>query len=89
MSLGGAHTLNHGGLYRPVRHAASITMPALLQLAEHDGVVPLPAIEKTAARAPKAELLRYPTDHFGCFWPEHLDQVAADQLRFLERHLGS
>jgi pimeloyl-ACP methyl ester carboxylesterase len=77
------------GFYRPVRHAASITMPALLQLAEHDAVVPLPAIEKTAARAPKAELLRYPTDHFGCFWPEHLDQVAADQLRFLERHLGS
>ena len=75
------------GWYRPVRLARDIQMPALLQLAENDGVVPLAAIEKTAARAPKSELLRYPIDHFGCFWPEHLDRVAADQIEFLRRHL--
>jgi pimeloyl-ACP methyl ester carboxylesterase len=75
------------GWYRPVRQAPDIEMPALLQLAEHDKVVPLPAIEKTAARAPKSELLRYPTDHFGCFWPEHLDRIAADEVDFLRRHL--
>lgn len=50
-------------------------------------MVPLAAIEKTAARAPRAELRRYPIDHFECFWPEHLELVAADQINFLHRHL--
>jgi hypothetical protein len=50
-------------------------------------MVPLAAIEKTAARAPRGELRRYPIDHFECFWPEHLDLVAADQIKFLHRHV--
>jgi pimeloyl-ACP methyl ester carboxylesterase len=75
------------GWYRPVRQARRIAMPALLQLAEHDAVVPLAGIEKTAARAPRSELLRYPVDHFGCFWPENLDRIAADQIDFLRRRL--
>jgi hypothetical protein len=31
--------------------------------------------------------VRYPIDHFECFWPEHIDQVVGDQLDFLQRHL--
>jgi pimeloyl-ACP methyl ester carboxylesterase len=73
--------------YRPVRQAHRIGTPVLIQLGEHDGAAPLPAIEKAAARAPHAELARYPIDHFGCFWPEHIDRVAGDQLEFLRRHL--
>jgi hypothetical protein len=26
-------------------------------------------------------------NHFGCFWPERIDQVADDQLEFLHQHL--
>jgi hypothetical protein len=56
-------------------------------LGERDQTVPLPAIEKVSARVPKGELVRYPIDHFECFWPEHIDQVVGDQLDFLQRHL--
>jgi hypothetical protein len=31
--------------------------------------------------------VRYPIDHFGCFWPEHIDHIAHDQLDFLRRHM--
>ncbi len=73
--------------WRPVREAAKIRPPVLLQLGERDGAVPLSAIEKTAARAPHAELKRYDFDHFACFWPENIDQLATDQIEFLQRRL--
>ena len=75
--------------YRPVAHADRIRAPALLQLGEHDTMVPANAIEETARRIPGSELLRYPMGHFGCFWPEHIDQVAGDQITFLRRHLAA
>jgi len=74
--------------FRPVRSAARIRGPVLVQLGERDGMVPLPAIERVSARAPKGELMRYPIDHFGCFWPEHIGHLAGDQLKFLHRHLS-
>ena len=73
--------------FRPVQSAARIRGPVLVQLGERDGMVPLPAIEKVSARAPQGELVRYPIDHFDCFWPEHIEHVARDQLLFLKRHL--
>ncbi len=73
--------------YRPFHHAATIRAPVLLQLGERDGMAPRSAIEKTAARAPHAELARYPIDHFQCFWPDDIERVAQDQVDFLSRHL--
>ncbi len=73
--------------YRPVRQAAAITAPVLLQVGEHDGMVPLPPIEKVADVAPRARLVRYPMDHFGCFLSDHFDDVVADEIEFLTRHL--
>ena len=73
--------------YRPVRRATRIQAPVLVQLGERDGMAPRPPIEKTAARAPRGELIRYPIDHFECFWPEHIDRVVNDELDFLRRHL--
>jgi dienelactone hydrolase len=75
-------------LYRPVRRAARIGSPVMVQLGEHDEMAPRRAVEKTAARAPRGELRRYPMDHFGCFLPEHIDEVAGDQIEFLGRHLA-
>lgn len=75
------------GGYRPVRQADRIRAPVLLQLGDRDGIAPLRGIEKTRRRAPHAQLLRYPVDHFGCFWPEHFDAVASDEVAFLRRHL--
>ena len=74
-------------LYRPVRKAAAVGMPLLVQLGERDTLAPRRAVEQTARRAPRAELRRYPIDHFSGFWPEHIDEVAADQIDFLHRHL--
>jgi pimeloyl-ACP methyl ester carboxylesterase len=76
-----------GARFRPVREAARIRSPVLVQLGEHDRVVPLRAIEKASRRAPHGELVRYPIDHFECFWPEHIEHVAGDQLDFLRRHV--
>jgi pimeloyl-ACP methyl ester carboxylesterase len=73
--------------FRPVKRADRIRGPVLLQLGERDGMVPLPAIEKTSARVPNGQLVPYPIDHFECFWPQHIGQVARDQLDFLQRHL--
>ena len=73
--------------YRPVRRAGDIKAPLLFQVGEHDGMVPFAPIEKAVSMAPQAQLVRYPMDHFGCFSPEHIDRVAADQIEFLRRHV--
>lgn len=76
-----------GARFRPVRDAAAIRSPVLVQLGQRDGMVPLRPIEKVAMRARDAELVRYPIDHFGCYAPEHIDSVAGDELEFLRRHV--
>lgn len=38
-------------------------------------------------RAARGELRRYPMGHFSTFWPEQVDEIAADQIAFLRRHL--
>jgi acetyl esterase/lipase len=76
------------GLYRPVRKASRIRVPVLVQLGEHDGLAPRRGVERTASRARRGEMRRYPIDHFACFWPEHVDEVADDEIEFLGRHLG-
>ena len=73
--------------YRPVRRAAEVGIALLVQLGEHDTLAPRRAVEQTARRAPHAELRRYPIDHFSGFWPEHIDEVAGDQIGFLQRYL--
>jgi pimeloyl-ACP methyl ester carboxylesterase len=76
-------------LYRPVRQAKRIGVPVLAHLGENDAIAPRRAIERSAARAPRGELRRYPVGHLGCFWPEHVDEIAGDQVEFLHRHLAA
>lgn len=73
--------------FRPVQKAARIAGPVLVQLGERDGMVPRPAIENVSARAPRGQLARYPMNHFDCYWPEHIERVAGDQLTFLRQQL--
>jgi dienelactone hydrolase len=77
-----------GRRWRPVREAATVLAPVLVQLGERDGAVPLAPIEQTATRAPRAELARYDLDHFECFCPEHIERLATDQVDFLRRRLA-
>jgi hypothetical protein len=45
-----------------------------------------PSVERLAARAPRAELFRYPYDHFEPFIGDAPERIAGDQLDFLRRH---
>jgi alpha-beta hydrolase superfamily lysophospholipase len=77
-----------GRPYRPVRHAAKLHCPWLVCVGEADRVAkPGPAIA-AARRAPQGELRTYPgVDHFDIYdGPVH-DDLVADQLDFLRRHL--
>lgn len=77
-----------GRPYRPVRHAANLHCPWLVCIGEADRVAkPGPAIA-AARRAPKGELRTYPgIDHFDVYdGPTH-EELVADQLDFLKRHL--
>ena len=80
-------------LHRPVARAKKVTCPLWLGLGERDISVSGKAIARIADRAPKAELHRYPYDHFqlvgGQVKPPNLgdapERIAADQIDFLRR----
>jgi pimeloyl-ACP methyl ester carboxylesterase len=77
-----------GRPFRPVRHAATLHCPWLVCVGEADRVAkPGPAIA-AARRAPQGELRTYPgVDHFDVYdGPVH-EELVADQLDFLKRHL--
>ena len=61
--------------------------PLLVTVARDDDVVSTAFITRTAARAPRHEIREYPVRHFDMYHGEVRDQVAADQLAFLRRHL--
>jgi len=78
-----------GRPFRPVRHAAKLHCPWLVCAGEDDRVAkPGPAIA-AVKRAPQGELRIYPgVDHFDVYdGPVH-EALVADQLDFLQRHLG-
>jgi hypothetical protein len=74
--------------FRPVTAVSGITAPVLYQIAQHDGMLPEGAADKAILHTPQAQVLRYPTDHFGPFRPEHHPAVAADASDFLRTRLG-
>lgn len=73
--------------FRPIRDAANVRCPALLQICEKDTVAPVSAVEKAAALMPKAEVVRYPVGHFDVYFGAAFERSVADQLAFLQRHL--
>jgi fermentation-respiration switch protein FrsA (DUF1100 family) len=73
--------------FRPVRSAGEVRCPLMVCLGTDDTIVPRRAIEKAASRAPRGELHRYPTSHFGPFLHD-FDKLCGDQVDFLARHLA-
>lgn len=73
--------------FRPIRDAARVQCPALLQICEQDSVAPVSAVEKAAAKMPKAEVVRYPVGHFDVYFDAPFERSVADQLAFLQKHL--
>lgn len=75
--------------FRPIRDAARVQCPALLQICELDSVAPVSAVEKAAAKMPKAEVVRYPVGHFDVYFGAAFERSVGDQLAFLSRHLSA
>ncbi|QIG46238.1 alpha/beta hydrolase [Nocardioides anomalus] len=75
------------GRHRPVRHAAGVRAPLLVQIADFDRSAPPHAAAKAAERG-RAEVRHYPCDHFDV-WPgrDWFGPVVEHQLHFLRRHL--
>ena len=69
--------------FRPVAAVPRIAAPVLYQIAQHDGMLPAGAVDKAIARTPRAEVQRYPMEHFGPFSPEHHSAVATGASDFL------
>jgi len=76
------------GRYRPGARAGGIRCPILYTVAEQDVVTPARFAYDAARRAPRAELKSYAGGHFDVYLPPLWDQVVADQVEFLVRHLG-
>ncbi|WP_111512691.1 alpha/beta hydrolase [Mycobacterium kyogaense] len=75
-------------LYSPGRHAAEIAAPTLVQLATKDDVTPYAKARKIVARIPKGEVRSYDISHFEPYLDPHFEQIVADQITFLDRHVG-
>jgi uncharacterized protein len=75
--------------YRPIAKVARVRCPILFAVADDDVVTPPDLAVKAAARAPRAELRRYPGGHFDPYVGELFERVVADQTEFLLRSLGA
>ncbi len=74
--------------YDLARKVRRIGCPILYCLTEDDDINPPELGRRAAGRAPKGELRLYPGGHFDPFLGENLERMAADQVEFLDRHLG-
>src|SRR4051812_44690070 len=75
------------GLYRPIRRASRGRCPWLVCVADHDVITPPGPALAAAACAPRAEVRRYDAGHFDIYVGATFEQVVADQVDFLSRHL--
>ncbi|ORB63881.1 alpha/beta hydrolase [Mycolicibacterium tusciae] len=66
-----------------------ITAPLMVTVARDDEVISTAFVVEKASRARRHEIREYPVTHFDMYHGSVRDQVAADQLAFLQYHLGS
>lgn len=65
-----------------------IQAPLLASLAREDLEVSSDFVKEKARKAPRAEIQEYPAGHFDMYHGAVFEQVVADQIAFLRRHLG-
>jgi pimeloyl-ACP methyl ester carboxylesterase len=74
--------------YRPVRKAASVRVPLLVQVMTDDVITPPEPARETARRAPRGELAEYhPGGHFDIYVGEPFERAVGDQIAFLNRNV--
>ena len=74
--------------YRPGRRSARIGHPLLVCVADHDDLTPPGPAVAAARRAHRGEVRRYACGHFDIYDGPRFEQVVADQIAFLDRHMG-
>ena len=83
-----ARILLRGDNYRPVKHAQNVRCPVLLQICEHDSIIPKSAAEETEKKLGKyAEAIYYPIGHFDIYIGDYFEKAVSDQLLFFKKHL--
>ena len=76
-------------MYMPRRRALRIKIPILFVIAENDSIAPAGPTHATATRIASAEVKSYPNGHFDYYSGNGFEQVVADELEFLMRHLST
>ena len=83
-----ARILLRGDNYRPVKHAQNVRCPVLLQICEHDSIIPKGAAEETEKNLGKyAEAIYYPIGHFDIYIGDYFEKSVSDQIKFFKKHL--
>ena len=83
-----ARIILRGDKYRPIKYARQVRCPVLLQVCEHDRIIPQNAAEETEKQLGKyAEAIYYPIGHFDIYHGENFEKAVSDQLDFLQKHL--
>jgi dienelactone hydrolase len=83
-----ARILIRADKYRPVKHAPNVRCPVLLQICDHDSIIPASAVRETEKNLGEhAEVKHYPIGHFDIYKGRHFEQAVSDQLDFFQRHL--
>jgi len=76
-------------LNRPVRHAAKVTCPAFVVIAEHDNIAPVTSVhEVVKILGDRAESLSFDCGHFDIYVGEIFATSVARQVEFLRRVLS-
>ncbi|NMN93910.1 alpha/beta hydrolase [Antrihabitans stalactiti] len=75
--------------YRPGKSAKNVKMPILFCVSNTDSVTPPEETIRYARTAPHAEIKTYDAGHFAFYLGEPFEEIVADQIEFLTRHLKS
>jgi pimeloyl-ACP methyl ester carboxylesterase len=76
-------------MYRPIRYAKRVSCPLLLIAAKKDSLIPVSAVRKTAARAPKAQLVELDIGHFDIYAGKHFVKAVKLEADFLIKNLSA
>lgn len=74
---------------RPVRHAAGVSCPTLLVIAESDNIAPVASVHEVARRlGDRAETVSFDCGHFDIYVDEVFEPNVSAQVTFLEKVLA-
>ena len=73
---------------RPIRFVSRVLCPLLIQAGTVDSITPPARARRTAAKAVRGELREYPIDHLDAETLPAQQDLLADELDFLRRHLS-